>query len=429
MTTKKILCIRPGTGGAFYCENCERDHALVAGLRAIGHSAAPIYMYLPASKKDSAHDKNAPVIFGAVRLYLIDKFPFLKKVPNVLLNLFDSRAILNIAAGFAGSTRAAGHEEMTLEMIKGLDGKFADEFEVAVKDILKFNADVITIPNAFLLGVATAVKAKSPSTKIVCMMQDEHVWTDVFREPFQSEAWRVIANKVREVDVICTHSNWYREKIAPLLNIDIDNISVIPFGVDMRAFSAAQKNNVANDNVSIGYLSRVCAELGADVLADAYCKLLRDNVCGKNSALDFCGGYTKDDLPVVNSSKKKIKLANGNLRFYKNFDTTAKRDFLSAQTVLSVPARTHIAVGGFMIEAMAAGVPMVQPNCGGFAEIINETGAGLLYSENSPDALADTLAKIITNKNTRSTMSAAGVKAVAEKYNNIEMAKQLMELL
>jgi glycosyltransferase involved in cell wall biosynthesis len=72
---------------------------------------------------------------------------------------------------------------------------------------------------------------------------------------------------------------------------------------------------------------------------------------------------------------------------------------------------------------MAAGVPVVQPDDGGFSEVIAETRAGLLYSPNTPEALAEALEKAIRDDAARRSMSEAGRRAVLEKYNNVEMAR------
>jgi hypothetical protein len=43
----KIIQITPGSGDAFYCENCLRDAWLVQALRRLGHDAILAPLYLP----------------------------------------------------------------------------------------------------------------------------------------------------------------------------------------------------------------------------------------------------------------------------------------------------------------------------------------------------------------------------------------------
>jgi glycosyltransferase involved in cell wall biosynthesis len=416
----RIAYICPGTGGAFYCENCVRDYALAAGLRALGHEVDIVPMYLPPNREDAAGNP-APVMFGAVKLYLTEKFPALQKVPESLLNLLDRRPILGIAAGFAGSTRAGGHEEMTINMILGEEGPYADEFDKLAGYLINLKPDAVFLPNAFMLGVASAVKAKSSSIAIVCILQDEHIWVDASANAYRERTWGVIAKKLRYADRLYSHSYWYGGKIAKQLGVPQDAISTVPFGVDPGRYE--KSTAAASAQVSIGYLSRLCREMGMDVLSEAYCRLLKGGACGEDSAVEFCGGYTRDDNPVVKASRRTVERAGGRMLAGKRFDIGARSAFLSRLSALSVPSQISIACGGFVTEAMAAGVPAVLPDEGGFSEVIAETGAGLLYSPNTPEALAEALGRVIRDGASRRSMAEAGVKAVAGKYNYVEMAR------
>jgi glycosyltransferase involved in cell wall biosynthesis len=358
-------------------------------------------------------------MFGAVRLFLIDKFPLFKRIPEKLLRTLDHRKILDMAAAFAGSTRAGGHEEMTISMLKGTDGPFADEFDKAAESIKGLNPDLVFLSNAFLLGIASAIKAKLP-IPIVCMLQDEHVWVDASAPEYRDRIWKATADRCRYADMLLAHSKWFREKIAGALDISTDKISVAPLGVDPGRYTVS----AAATPVRIGYISRLCDEMGMETLADAYCQLIK-NMGGGNEppVLEFCGGYTNDDMPVIKRCRQKIARANGQMRIHKFFCAEARSALLSKLSLLSVPVRTSIAFGGFITEAMAAGVPVVQPDDGGFSEIINETDAGLLYSPNTPEALAAALEKTIRDCDSRKSMAEAGRRAVAEKYNAVEMAR------
>ena len=419
----KIAYICSGTGDAFYCENCVRDNALISGLRALGHSVTIVPMYLPLKDNDAAGGV-APVMFGAVRLYLIDKFPSLKRIPEKILRSLDHRSILKMAASFASSTRADGNEAMTISMLKGADGPFADEFDKSAEAIKELKPDLVFLSNAFLLGIASAIKAKMP-VPIVCMLQDEHVWVDASAPEYQDEIWKAAAGQCQYADMLCAHSNWFRDKITKSLNIPANRVTVAPFGVDPNRYiaSSASISPSKSSTVSIGYISRLCKEMGMDTLADAYCQLLKNNPYNNNQpVLEFCGGYTKDDMAVINSSRNKVTAFNGQMHINKRFNIDARIMLLSELTLLSVPSQISIAFGGFITEAMAAGVPVVQPDNGGFSEIIAETGAGVLYSPNTPEALAAALERVIRDDNARKLMSEAGRQAVAGKYNNVEMA-------
>jgi glycosyltransferase involved in cell wall biosynthesis len=83
------------------------------------------------------------------------------------------------------------------------------------------------------------------------------------------------------------------------------------------------------------------------------------------------------------------------------------------------------AFGTFILEALAAGVPVVQPRLGGFTELVTDTGGGLLYEPNSPESLADALAEVLADPGQARAMGAAGRRAVLARYTAERMAASL----
>ena len=97
---------------------------------------------------------------------------------------------------------------------------------------------------------------------------------------------------------------------------------------------------------------------------------------------------------------------------------TAKLAFLAALDVLSVPATYDEPKGMFLLEAMASGVPVVQPRRGAFTEIVEKTGGGLLVEPDDPAALADGLC-------TRCGGSGAGATSSAQQgFDGVRAALQ-----
>ena len=72
-------------------------------------------------------------------------------------------------------------------------------------------------------------------------------------------------------------------------------------------------------------------------------------------------------------------------------DRAGKISLLQQMDVMSMPATYAEPKGHTLLEAMANGVPLVQPRRGAFPEIVTRTGGGLLVEPDDPDALADAI--------------------------------------
>ena len=97
-------------------------------------------------------------------------------------------------------------------------------------------------------------------------------------------------------------------------------------------------------------------------------------------------------------------------------------------TALSVPVQEDEAFGAYQIEALAAGVPLVQPNSGGFPEFIKRTDGGILYSPNNAKELAKALTQVIANPERIHQMSKNGYKAVREHFSIERMAEKMINV-
>ena len=91
---------------------------------------------------------------------------------------------------------------------------------------------------------------------------------------------------------------------------------------------------------------------------------------------------------------------------------------------MSMPATYDEPKGFTLIEAMANGVPVVQPDRGAFTEIVRRTGGGLLVKKDDPDALADGLFALLTDRARAETLANAGVDGVHRHYTVEAMATE-----
>src|SRR5204863_4022784 len=78
-------------------------------------------------------------------------------------------------------------------------------------------------------------------------------------------------------------------------------------------------------------------------------------------------------------------------------DHASKVRFMQSIDVLSVPTTYREPKGLYVLEALANGVPVVQPRHGAFPELIEATGGGLLVNPDDPEDLARGLRPLLEN--------------------------------
>jgi glycosyltransferase involved in cell wall biosynthesis len=146
--------------------------------------------------------------------------------------------------------------------------------------------------------------------------------------------------------------------------------------------------------------------------------------------LHIGGGCGPGDEPFVKELRRRLAEAGyiGETVFVPNPSRAEKIDFLGALTVFSVPAMYGEAFGLYVIEALAAGVPVVQPRHGGFPEIITATGGGILCERGDAKALADALEDLLLNPARAQALGIAGQKAVFERFTAEAMARETLRV-
>jgi glycosyltransferase involved in cell wall biosynthesis len=132
---------------------------------------------------------------------------------------------------------------------------------------------------------------------------------------------------------------------------------------------------------------------------------------------------------LVDQLKKQLQAAglNQEAEFMPNVDRATKLALLESFSVFSVPARYGEGFGLYVIEALAAGTPVVQPRCAAFPELVELTGGGILCEPESPQALAENIESLLLEPERAEALGAAGRRVVFEKLNADAMARNVLE--
>src|SRR5262249_42639121 len=143
-------------------------------------------------------------------------------------------------------------------------------------------------------------------------------------------------------------------------------------------------------------------EKGLHVLAEAYSIVRRQE---PNCTLEAAGYLAHEHRSYLDGIERQFRQWDLPFHYHGVLDRTQKIAFLETLDILSVPTVYADPKGIFVLEAMAAGVPFVQPHHGTFREMAERTGAGLLCEPENPQDLAAALLRLIRDRELRSTLA------------------------
>lgn len=204
-------------------------------------------------------------------------------------------------------------------------------------------------------------------------------------------------------------------------------VTVVPNGVDVARFSQPVGSSVWQEFRSrlqlaagpcVISVSRLVEKNGLDVLIAAIALLRRRHVTVNllvvgtgplaprlhaqvrrldlGHAVKFCGHVTHDDLPHL----------------------------LQEALVFVRPSRSE-GFGNALVEAMAAGVPVVATPVGGIVDFIQDGVTGLFCRPHDPSSVAAAIERLVHDEGLRQQLSAQARRLVRERYDWSLIARQM----
>ncbi|MCH7556168.1 MAG: glycosyltransferase family 4 protein [Planctomycetes bacterium] len=423
----RIVQITPSAGDSFYCENCLRDAALVKAMRKLGHDVLMIPLYLPLQIDESSSVSKTPIFFGGINVYLQQKSAFFRRTPRWFDRLLDSPKLLRWIGRKAGATSARNLGQMTISMLQAEQGRQKKELHRFVEwlDTQDNKPDVVCLSNILLAGLARGIKQRL-GVPVVCLLQDEDGFLDGLTSPYSEQAWQILAERASDIDAFIAVSKYYADVMRQRLELQAERVHVIYMGISLDGY---EQWEAGPEIPTIGYLSRMCPDKGLDTLVDAFVHLKKNKKL-KNARLRITGGKRADDEIFLNRIRQHLSSCGliDDVEFQPDFDCNSKSDFLRTLSVLSVPEKQPVAYGLYVLEALAAGVPVVQPSSGVFPELLEMTGGGVLCEPNNATALASAMEPLLLEPDYARQLGKRGRDAVFEKFNIEQTAKEMVRI-
>jgi glycosyltransferase involved in cell wall biosynthesis len=424
------ICILAAGAGGMYCGSCMRDNALASALLRLGHQVTLIPLYTPM-KTDTPSASTGRVFFGGINIYLQHASRLFRKTPRFLDWLFDRNWMLNLAANYGTRAPVSELGGLTLDLLLGEQGTAVKEVR-RLADFIRdeIRPDIVTLPNLMFMGAARLFRQEL-KIPVICELTGEDIFLDALATADRERARQIIRERLPAISQFVATSHYYADQMAAYLGVDRANIHVVYPGLAKEFMDAVTAHVPVKSNrpPTVGYLARICPEKGLERLVDAM--ILLRGLPGMANVQLRCAGYLgKRDEPFFNRLQQRIEQSplRGGFTYVGEVDQAGKIDLLSSIDVFSAPSVYAESKGIYVLEAMAMGVPVVQPAHGSFPELLAATGGGGLTAPGDAPALAAALAAVLRDEPGRLAQGQSARDIVHRDFTDTQMATQMLTI-
>lgn len=420
----KVVFLTPGTGN-FYCGSCLRDHGLAKAMIAEGCDVSMIPLYLPHVAEDDLGEQ--PVFFGGLKVYFQQYLPGFSSLPSWMTKWMDHPSVLSFIARFSGMTSASTLGRMTFSTLDlANSGQLASFEDLAVSLEKHFDPDVIILSNALLLGFAAPLKERL-NARVYCTLQGEDTFINSLSDSYRERCWSMAAQQAPYVDGFMAVSRKHGNIMAEGLKLNEQQWKIIHNGIDIEGLPEPCPGPGVP---TIGFLANIVPPKGLMTLVDVFIEMKKERP-EQPLRLSICGSvtpFTQDHLEEVKERLEEAGVLE-DVHFGINLNRDEKFRALQEMTLLSVPALYGESFGLYVLEALAVGVPVVQPNHGAFPEVIESTGGGLIFDHMDQKSYKDALWSLIDDPEKRGDLGREGHRKVTQEYSITSMAKMVIKYL
>jgi glycosyltransferase involved in cell wall biosynthesis len=225
---------------------------------------------------------------------------------------------------------------------------------------------------------------------------------------------------LRYFDRVVAVSEYTKKKLIEL-HVPEGKIEVIHNGIDVSSFSGVEKGslrhslNIAEDSRVAGFIGRLGPEKGITYLLEA-----ADRICRSTSGVYFIligEGILKEETEDFIASRG---LNDRIIMLGWRKDATC---ILPDMDMLLLPSLTE-GTPMVILEAMAAGVPVIASDVGGIGEIIEDSRTGLLIKPRDPVAIAESVKALLDDRGLAERISRNAASEVESRFSALRMSEK-----
>jgi len=371
-------------------------------------------LYTP-TRTDEANVSDPRVFMNGITVCLEQQSAFFRKTRRLLDWLWDAPWMIRLATKTSIAVDPHVLGEMTVSVLRGEDGYQRKDIEKLTGWLAdEPKPDIVTLPNCLLSGLAQPIRG-AVGRPLCCTLQGEDLFLSQLPDPFQRQAWELIRANVAHVDGYAAVSEFAAGYWREQLGIPAQNMHVVPLGINLKGCDRAMR--VHADRFTVGFLARVAPEKGLHLLVESYIRLRRETEFV--GALEAAGYLAPEHRGYLRSIERQMKDAglNGEFRYRGELDRVHKIEFLRDLDLFSVPCTYDEPKGLSVLEAMANGVPVVQPRRGAFPDMLARTGGGVLVEPDDAASLAQAIHVLWKDRERLADLGRRGALGVREHYH------------
>lgn len=224
--------------------------------------------------------------------------------------------------------------------------------------------------------------------------------------------------------VICP-SNVIARHMLDDFSVPHERIRLIPRSVDLEKFKFLSPDKKRTEEFNVGIIGRLTPIKGHLHFIKAMAKVAR--------AVPRLKLWIVGDAPVSREAYKdeiQVLVRRLGLEHCTQFLGT-QRDIpavLANLDLLVLPTTTQEAFGRVIIEAQAAGVPVIATKVGGIVDVIENEKTGLLVPPADPLSIAEAAIRIFKDKQFATNLALRALEKVKLKYNVELMVKNTLDV-
>jgi len=287
---------------------------------------------------------------------------------------------------------------------------------------------------------ASVIKCLNPKLRVILNMHGELLTRVKFHN---------LNTRLRKIDLIVSCSEFLTKSICAMFPQIAARCKTAPMGLGPEAFSRSPRNFQPDNSHPrrLLYVGRISPEKGVHVLLDAFELILQrypdasltivgpEWIAPRQILVDLCleKASVSSLAPFYKGSylsQLKRNLSPGAAKRVTFTGLVAHSDVPThyGNADIYINPSLYESFGMSIIEAMAAGVPVVATRVGAVPELISHGHSGFLVDAASPLAIADGVTRLFTDANLRNSISCVGRDIVSKQFPWQTVCSRLMQM-